>query len=224
MVRCAHCAHTWHQETPAVSTRVVDIPTPPPPPPRPASFDPSPSIEEREPFAHSLPGLEAEPETEPVKRGLPALPQKRRFPWMAAAWTGLGLLVVAGIAGVYVARNQIVEWWPPSARLYTTLHIPVELPGEGLELRRVSPTRETENGLPTLVIQGEVANISEIARRVPKLKVVLRDGGDRELQSWSFILTEERLQPGTSMPFRTSISQPSDAATGLLVTFVVPGQ
>ncbi len=139
-------------------------------------------------------------------------------------WATLAVLVVVGVTGLVMARDQIVEWWPPSARLYTALHLPIEPAGAGLELRRVSPTRETENGLPTLVIQGEVANISEISRRVPKLKVVLRDGSDRELQSWSFTLTEERLQPGASVPFRTSISQPSEAATGLLVTFVIAGE
>jgi hypothetical protein len=54
---------------------------------------------------------------------------------------------------------------------------------------------------------------------VPKLKVILRDNHDHELQAWTFAVTDERLLPGASVPFRTSVTQPSEAATGVVVTF-----
>jgi hypothetical protein len=99
----------------------------------------------------------------------------------------------------------------------------VEPPGAGLELRKVTPSRTIENGQPALVIAGEVANVSSIARDVPKLKVVLRDKDEHELQSWSFSASEERLLPGASVPFRTTLTSPNEAATGVVVTFAGGG-
>jgi hypothetical protein len=90
-------------------------------------------------------------------------------------------------------------------------------------LHKVATSRDTENGLPTLVISGEVLNVSKAAREVPKLKVILQDSNKKELQSWSFTVTDERLMPGASAPFRTSVTQPSDAATGVVVTFDTGG-
>jgi hypothetical protein len=75
----------------------------------------------------------------------------------------------------------------------------------------------------TLVVEGEVVNISSIARDVPMLKVVLRDRDGGELQSLSFNVAEQRLLPGASVPFRTSIAQPNPAATSVLVTIVDGG-
>jgi len=61
--------------------------------------------------------------------------------------------------------------------------------------------------------------VSGIAREVPKLRVVLRDKDEHELQSWSFSASEERLLPGASVPFRTTLTSPNEAATGVVVTF-----
>ncbi len=97
--------------------------------------------------------------------------------------------------------------------------LPATPAGLGLELRKVMPSRGVENGVAMLIIEGEVANISQVAHEVPKLKVVLRDRDGNELQSWSFPVAEARLPPGASVPFRTSIPQPSAAATGVVVTF-----
>ena len=60
---------------------------------------------------------------------------------------------------------------------------------------------------------------SDLAREVPKLRVVLQDISKHELQSWSFAVTEEPLLPGGTLPFRTTIAQPNAEATGFVVTF-----
>jgi hypothetical protein len=122
--------------------------------------------------------------------------------------------VIAGIA----AREQLVALWPPATRLYTMVGLPVQPPGIGLELRKTTPAFTTENGVRTLVVEGEVANVSQIARNVPTLKVVLRDRDGGELQALHFDVAEQRLLPGASIPFRTSIPQPNPAATSVLVT------
>jgi predicted Zn finger-like uncharacterized protein len=195
VVRCAQCSHTWHQDPPDDAPRRVDMP---------ASEDP--------------------PRLRPDERvGLPAVTREPSRAWVTVAWIVFGLAVVGLLVGVIWARDRVVALWPPAARVYALAGLPVTLPGIGLELRKVMPSRETENGLPSLVIEGEVANVSNVAREVPQLRVILRDNNEHELQSWTFTVSEERLLPGASVAFRTSIAQPSDAATGVVVTFAGGG-
>jgi hypothetical protein len=152
----------------------------------------------------------------------PDMPRRSRT-GVAIGWI-IFLLVLAGLGvGGVMARDQIVEHWPPAAKLYSMLGLAVEPPGAGLELRKVVPSRTVEDGKPALVIAGEVANVSSIAREVPKLRVVLRDKDEHELQSWSFSAAEERLLPGASVPFRTTLTNPNEAATGVVVTFAGGG-
>jgi hypothetical protein len=58
---------------------------------------------------------------------------------------------------------------------------------------------------------------------VPKLIAILRDRGEHELQEQSFAVTSERLLPGEAVPFHTTISQPAEEASGVIVTFARGG-
>lgn len=195
VVRCANCANTWHQTPPEDAPRRVDVP----------------------PLEPEVPELRAGSPDGRVH--LPAIaPQPRS--WSALGWGVYVLVLVAILAGgLWWARDQVVGYWPGTARYYEMLGIPVASAQVNLELHKVTTSRDTENGLPTLVIQGEVVNVSKVAQNVPKLKVILQDNNKHELQSWSFTVTDDRLLPGASVPFRTSIAQPSEAATGVVVTF-----
>ncbi len=112
--------------------------------------------------------------------------------------------------------------WPPSTRLYAMVGLGTSDPGAGLELRKVAPGRAVENGVPTLTIDGEVANVSAVTRDVPKLRVALRDANDHVLQTWTVVVTDQRLLPGASVPFHTDVAQPPEAATGVVVSFAGP--
>lgn len=200
-MRCASCAHTWHQTPPDDAPRRVDLVVP----------EPDPEVR-----------LRGDGHGGRVQ--LPALAPKRRRSLSAFGWV-LYLAVLVGLigGGLWWTREQVVGYWPAAARYYALLGIPLGTAQSDLELHKVSTSRDTENGLPTLVIQGEVTNVSRLARDVPKLKVILQDSNKHELQAWSFSVTDERLLPGASVPFRTSIAQPSEAATGVVVTFDAGG-
>jgi predicted Zn finger-like uncharacterized protein len=189
VVRCANCSKTWHQTPPEDLPRQLDI----------APVDVLPD------FVTGRPQL-------------PALPRRRRLSLATVVSAVLVLVLVsAAIAGI-AAREEVVALWPPATRLYSMIGLAVQPPGIGLELRKTTPVFTTENGVRTLVVEGEVANISQIARDVPTLKVVLRDRDGAELQALHFDVAEQRLLPGASVPFRTSIPQPNPAATSVLVT------
>jgi predicted Zn finger-like uncharacterized protein len=189
VVRCANCSKTWHQTPPEDLPRSVDL--------APAEIVPD--------FT-----------TGPAQ--LPALPPRRRLSAATMVWSVVVLAVLVAVIAGIAAREQVVAAWPPATRLYTMVGLAVQPPGIGLELRKTTPLFTTENGVRTLVVEGEVANISQIARSVPTLKVVLRDGNGTELQALHFDVAEQRLLPGASVPFRTSIPQPNPAAASVLVT------
>jgi predicted Zn finger-like uncharacterized protein len=196
LVRCASCAHTWHQVPPEDAPQRVDLP-----PLRPAS------------------PVESGPDLRVSERvQLPVVAsRRRRGPGLLWALYVLGLLVLT-VAGLWITRNEVVAYWPESARYYQIFGIPVaQLPG-ALNLQKLTTSHDIENGLPTLVIQGEVVNVSRVAQEVPKLTVVLRDSSEHDLASWSFTVTDERLLPGATIPFRTSVAEPGEAARIVLVT------
>jgi predicted Zn finger-like uncharacterized protein len=197
VVRCAGCAKTWHQEPPEDLPRSLEL-----------APDPDPDTGRKRPRGGRYPP--------------PALPPRRR-PWATIALVVvLALLLSGAVAGVF-ARDEVVQLWPPAAKLYSMVGLPALPPGSGLEFRKPNSRRDKENGVPVLIIEGEIANTTNLARDVPKLKVELRDRDGNELQNWIFAASESRVLPGASVPFHTTILQPSDAATGVVVTFAEGG-
>ena len=211
-VRCAQCSHMWHHKPPAEALAEVETVAPQPAP------EPAPRVHRAEPQL-DRPTLDEEPEH---RIQLPALAQPRRRPWVVVAWLLLLVLVGAAAGGAVWERDAVIRTWPPSARLYALFGLAVPQPADVLKVT-AQARRDEENGVPRLVVDGEVTNISPDAQSVPKLKVELTDAGNHVVQSWSFDVSAERLLPGASVPFTTSVARPSDAATGMSVTFTAGG-
>lgn len=196
-VRCAHCQNTWFQ---APDDTVAPI---------------------------ELPPL---PETPPIVRTTDAsrrvqLPAVSRSGGRARLLRRLGIAVVVLLVlwGLIGGRQGVMSAVPFTARLYSLVGLGPVAPGTGLELRQVTPSRDVENGVPTLSINGQVANISGETLPVPKLRVALRDASNNELQSWMVSVTDKPLAPGASVPFHTTIQKPPDGATGVIVSFAPNG-
>jgi predicted Zn finger-like uncharacterized protein len=118
VVRCARCGGDW---TPVEGTPVQDVDPPPraaaPPPP---PTEPAAAVVERTAAEET-----AEPQTTPETPGPsamdklaahPALPQSR-LP-LRLAWAASLLLIILAAWSAYALRSQIVDAWPPSARMY----------------------------------------------------------------------------------------------------------
>lgn len=215
IVRCARCAHTWRLET------GEDAP-----------------VADAEPEAPELAAtVDEPPQPEPPherERAPAPRPDERLAPSMAARSTGrrgrsavrlavvVAVLAVLGWAAV-VQRNVVASLLPGTAPLYALAGIPVGGNSPGLVFRNVTTSRDMANGLPTLVIKGEVANVSSVARAVPPIVAILRDSNEHDLSRQSFSVPAARLLPGESTPFQTTIPQPAAAATGVVVVFAGSG-
>jgi len=220
-VRCAHCSHTWRQ---APAEELVSAEAVPAPAVLPES---APAV------APELPRRTAPPQQEFVEQP-PRLHQdavagesahepevrRRRRPMVAAGWLLL-LLVIAALAGGAVwKREDVIAFWPPALRLYVALGLEKPPPADGLVIEHLKPRRDEQNGVPRLVIEGEVVNSATVALAVPPLKVELKDAGQRVVQTWTFSASTDRLLPGASVPFSTSVERPNETATDMRVSFV----
>ena len=193
-VRCARCRHTWFEKAPAPSLDPPDFAEPP-----------------------DLAKPIAQPRPIPRGSNLPAVRQQPS----AANWIGWAVLVVvvgAIVAGGVFAREQIVAAWPPAAKFYQLVRLPVEQAAPVFDFRNVRSSQEVENGVLVLSVTGEVVNLSEVALRVPKLRVVLHDEAERELVRWLVSLPRARLEPGESVAFTTRREKPPADARGLKVS------
>ena len=212
-VRCARCAHTWRQDAPpeTLQDAAKTLEAPAAPAPAPARTAAAPAS----PRERAAPVLAAQERVQ-----LPALSRPPRRWGSALIWAASVLLLLVGLAAAaIVERGRIVELLPAAARFYALAGFPVSDAGLGLVFRNVTTSRDMDNGLPTLVIEGEVTNVSSVARAVPKLVAILRDRGEHELQEQSFAVDAVRLLPGESVQFHTTISQPAEEASGVIVTF-----
>jgi len=190
-VRCAGCGNTWFL-------------APPP--------DAAAPLEDAAPLP-----IDIDAERRERRVQLPAVKKSRGY----GALIGWGLVVVVlvgGVWGLVVARAYVVSVWPPAARLYSMIGYKPTIDDLGLRVK-FSVARKDENDQPVVAVDGEVTNISTVTRDVPKLHVALHDSSDHELQGVDVAVTDQRLLPGASIPFHTSIAQPAKAATTVVVSF-----
>jgi predicted Zn finger-like uncharacterized protein len=215
MVRCARCSHTWREVPPEDQAALV-IDAPPPPARAAASTSAASTTAAPSPGrARETADFKAEGRIQ-----LPALAKKKPHWGLIAARAVAAVAIVAGLAyAAIVERNRVVAVLPMTAPLYALAGFPIGDATGGLEFENVTTSREMENGLPALVIAGQVKNVSTSAKTVPKLVVILRDKGERDLQDLTVAAPADHLNPGESVPFRTSITQPAEAASGVVVTF-----
>jgi predicted Zn finger-like uncharacterized protein len=197
-VRCGACGNTWHQQATA-----------------PAAYDPPPL------------GLE-DVVTAPLdgrSRGRGFAGTISRF----AVWFMFIGVVGSIVWGGYRYRQEIVDRWPMATRVYDFLDIKVRAPmGYGLHVPKgtIRARRASENGVPILVISGEIVNGSAKPILVGRMRITLLDedsGTANELRTWIFTPGARTLGPSKRMVFQTSISNPPTSARAVRIKFVNKG-
>ncbi len=243
-VRCKSCGNSWHQDPPGAKKAA--------PKPAPQNDLPPPFNEDgalgADFNADQMGGGQVDPGFEDADKipDPPPIPQQlirnnpKPEPKKKRGIIGwiIFLLLLGGIgAGGYFAKDQIIEMWPPIAKVYDMVGLDVPNVGEGLDIRELPPTREDEDGVDVLVVRAEIVNVSEEPRALPYLLIELLDPLDRVVQRKKvpLIYDESMVSTGAEMPMEqqflpvgetltveTKIRRPNPTATRLQVTFLDP--
>jgi hypothetical protein len=212
-VRCAKCRHSWYQDPPEEILEQVAFVEPP-----------------------------AEPAPIPKGSNLPALArkQKRKSGAQTVGWVGFLLTVAVIIGGGYFARHQIVEAWPPSARLFTLVDPSIPFPytpatakadktlpqkapqpvGTGLKFFDIQTAYEEVDKKQVLVVSGVIRNLSKTDRDVPRIRISLVDANQKEIHFWIVTADKSALPPGQEATFRTRLVDPPARLAGLNAKFI----
>lgn len=207
-VRCANCGYLWHE-----------------------TVGPRQPLDAGEPTTSPIQSLVAAPE-ERASPGVPAptsrpnvqssppsgsAPEQNRRRRNLGSWVIAAVVLVLGVifATSYFDHEHRVEG-PRAAQLNSATAQPTAPIGNGLVLRKVTPARTADG----LVVDGEIANLSDAPRQVPRLRLALQNSAEKEVGSKIVDPPKTKLEPGEVEHFETQFLNPPDTATGVVVTFV----
>ena len=115
-------------------------------------------------------------------------------------------------------RATVVRAAPELAGLYAAIGLPVNL--RGLEFTEIKTTHEIQDGIPVLVIEGEVMNVTRQPVEVPRLRLAVLGPDARELYAWTALLPRSVLPEGEKLSFRSRLASPPAEGKQVLVRFL----
>jgi hypothetical protein len=125
------------------------------------------------------------------------------------------LLVDAVIVGW---RSDVVRILPQTASFYAMLGLGVNL--RGLVFEDVGTTMEQHEGVPVLVVTGNIVNVTRNTADVPRLQFAARNAAREEIYSWTAVPPRTTLPSGETVAFRTRLASPQPEVRDVLVRFV----
>jgi predicted Zn finger-like uncharacterized protein len=141
-----------------------------------------------------------------------------RWRWPLSALQS-GVLVLLIVDAVLVGwRDEFVRMMPQTASFYSMLGLNVNL--RGLAFEGISTSTEQHEGVPILVVEGNIVNDSRKVADVPRLKFAVRNGSGQEVYSWTAVAPRASLPPGESVAFRGRLASPPVEAHDVLVRFI----
>ncbi len=144
--------------------------------------------------------------------------KSRRQVWSLTRLQGaiLALLIVDAI--VVGWRRDIVRVLPQTASFYASIGLPVNLRGLGFDA--VTTSTEQHDGVPILVVQGNIINRTGAVVEVPRLKLAVRNAAKQEIYSWTAAPPRPTLPPYQAAAFRTRLASPPPDSADVLVRFI----
>lgn len=121
------------------------------------------------------------------------------------------------VFGLFAGRQAMVRQFPDLASFYAVLGVDVNL--YGLEFENVHTVRRPEDGMAVLIVEGNVRNITDSAKTIPRLHFIL-SGRNREVYAWQDDASSHPLPAGETVKFRTVLASPPDVADELHVRFL----
>ena len=166
-------------------------------------------------FAERTVGPAMDVESVAARRFRLDLGSRPRWPLSHLQTLILALVIVDAV--VIGWRNDFVRLLPHTAAFYAVTGLSVNL--RGLDFADVATTAEQHEGVPILVVQGDVVNTARKAVEVPRIKFIARNAARQEIYSWTVAPSRNVLSPGEAVSFRSRLASPPDAHD-VLVRFV----
>ncbi len=143
-------------------------------------------------------------------RGAPAAPVKIRKPLDPAYTTAIMMVGFVGmiVATLWFARAELAKLVPQFQALYDKVGVEAPRPGDGLSITESSKRLQRIGGVETLVVRGYVANIGDIPRTVPGLRLELYNEKKEVIQSESVAAPAALLDPAASSEFVIRLELP----------------
>jgi predicted Zn finger-like uncharacterized protein len=128
------------------------------------------------------------------------------------------IVLAALVVGALGSRASIVRAVPDLAGFYAAIGLPVNL--RGLEFRNVRTMKEVHDGIPVLIIEGEIANVTRGTADVPRLRFAVSNADEKELYAWTSLLPRPTLSSGESVTFRSRLASPPAEGDRVVVRFL----
>jgi len=145
------------------------------------------------------------------------LKDKRKKTSRNSRWIAIALVLFAVNIALIGGRSEIVRYMPQTASLFAAIGLPVNL--RNLEFENIVISKETQDGVNILIIEGKVVNTSRKAVDVPRLRFAARAPNGQEVYTWTMQPPRSILGPGDSMPFTSRLAAPPANAADILVRF-----
>lgn len=144
-------------------------------------------------------------------------PARRRMPSAKAALPAVIFVLALTLLALFAARQQVVRHLPQTASLYAMLGMPINL--RNLQFENIKTVRELQDGVPVLVVEGDIIGTSARLTEVPRLRFAVIDRTGKEIYAWTARPDRTLLPPGETLPFRSRLASPPAEASGVTVRF-----
>ena len=157
-----------------------------------------------------------------AEAGVQRAPSKPKKPF---SWAWLGWLLLFGllggvIGGGYEKRIELVAFYPPLAKLYEQLGIPVEAAQWlGLELHNLKSATVLDGGTTKVTVSGDVVNIGGTERALPAVRIAMRGANGQDLGAFTVKLEQNSIAAEETLSFSVQLPAPKDEVTDLEVAF-----
>jgi predicted Zn finger-like uncharacterized protein len=164
-----------------------------------------------EPFGEDIETLAARRERRHQAR------KTRGIRWRSPRLSTVVVALAACLAALITGRTTVVQTFPQTASLFAAIHLPVNL--RGLDFAEVKSSEEFDQGVPVLVVNGKIVNLTNRIMDVPRLRIAVRNAAGHEVYAWTALVQSPILGPRDSLPFRTRLASPPGDAKDVVVRF-----
>ncbi len=135
----------------------------------------------------------------------------------SSRWTAIILVLVAFNVALVGARYEVVRYLPQTASLFAAIGLPVNL--RNLKFENVNISKASENGVTTLIVDGNIVSTGNSSTEVPRLRFSLRNASGQEIYTWTALPSRSVLKPGERFDFHSRLAAPPADAVDVLVRF-----